>query len=580
MDFLGSVPIARKLALVFGGALLLIAAGGLYGIYRLTQANADQEQVLQVEIANERAVVQMLVDFKRQVQEWKDTLLRGKDPELLKKHWGAFQARETDVAQAADKLQHTLPAGDAQRLVAEFGKAHEQMGEHYRSAFETFKAARFDPAVGDAAVKGIDRQPSELLAQAREKIAADAAAATTRSFGEGRTARLASLVLMGLVSALGVLAGALVSRSIVQPINQAVGIAQTVSTGDLTSDIRIQRTDEIGKLLSALRDMNASLATIVGQVRAGANSIATASRQIAAGNQDLSSRTEQQASSLQETAASMEELAATVKQTAENARLANELANAASATAARGGEVVGQVVATMQQITASSQRMTEIINVIDGIAFQTNILALNAAVEAARAGEQGRGFAVVAGEVRNLAQRSAQAAREIKAMIGDSAARVELGSKLVSEAGSSMAEIVIQITRVNDLIAEVTSAALEQSSGLGQINQAVAQMDVATQHNAALVEQSAAAAQSLQAQAASQAEAVSAFRIDQQPALQDPPQPEPESATAAAPVQRPERHKPAAAQAAGRRHDRGGTGVDRMEPPATESTDQAGWQAF
>jgi len=260
--------------------------------------------------------------------------------------------------------------------------------------------------------------------------------------------------------------------------------------------------------------MNASLSHIVGEVRNGTDTIATASNEIAAGNLNLSSRTEQQASSLQETAASMEQLTSTVKQNADNASQANQLAVSASEVAVHGGKVVTQVVSTMGSINASSKKIVDIIGVIDGIAFQTNILALNAAVEAARAGEQGRGFAVVAAEVRNLAQRSASAAKEIKALIDDSVAKVNVGSKLVDQAGSTMEEIVTSIRRVTDIMGEITAASHEQTAGIDQINQAVSQMDQVTQQNAALVEEAAAAAASLQDQAATLAEVVSAFKLD------------------------------------------------------------------
>ncbi|HEX5685914.1 MAG TPA: methyl-accepting chemotaxis protein [Ideonella sp.] len=324
-----------------------------------------------------------------------------------------------------------------------------------------------------------------------------------------------SNVLMATVAVLaaGLLAWRLI-RSIVKPLAQAVKVAEAVANGDLSQHIDVRSHDETGQLLAALKRMNEGLVVIVGQVRSSSDSIATGSAQIANGNADLSQRTEEQASNLQQTAASMEQLAATVKHNADTARAANELASSASGVAAQGGQVVGQVVATMEQITEASRRIADIIGVIDGIAFQTNILALNAAVEAARAGEQGRGFAVVAGEVRSLAQRSAQAAKEIKSLIGDSVDKVEAGSQLAGDAGRTMQDIVAQVRRVTDLIAEISAASLEQSQGIDQIGNAVAQLDQVTQQNAALVEESAAAAESLKQQAARMNEVVSAFRLD------------------------------------------------------------------
>jgi methyl-accepting chemotaxis protein len=302
-------------------------------------------------------------------------------------------------------------------------------------------------------------------------------------------------------------------RHITRGIANAVLVAQTVASGNLGSRIEVTSRDETGQLMTALKHMNDSLVTVVSQVRHSADSIATGSSQIAGGNADLSQRTEEQASNLQQTAASMEEITSTVQQSADTARQATQLASSASAVAAEGGEVVGQVITTMEAISASSRRIADITSVIDGIAFQTNILALNAAVEAARAGEQGRGFAVVAGEVRTLAQRSAQAAREIKNLIGESVEKVENGSRLVAQAGETMDAIVNQVKRVTDLIGEISSASTEQSAGIGQIGDAVAQLDQVTQQNAALVEESAAAAESLKHQAAALAQTVAVFRL-------------------------------------------------------------------
>ncbi|RIX83273.1 methyl-accepting chemotaxis protein [Acidovorax cavernicola] len=360
------------------------------------------------------------------------------------------------------------------------------------------------------AAKAYENRVLELLAIERRAIddmshAIDAANA--KSFN-------LRLLLTALTVLLGGLFAFFISRSIVRPLAKAVGVAETVAAGDLSANIRVDSRDETGQLMQALKDMNTNLAKVVGEVRTGTETIATASGQIASGNQDLSSRTEEQASSLEQTAASMEELTSTVKQNADNARQANQLAVSASEVAVKGGAVVSQVVDTMGSINASSKKIVDIIGVIDGIAFQTNILALNAAVEAARAGEQGRGFAVVASEVRSLAQRSAAAAKEIKTLIGDSVEKVEEGSKQVAEAGRTMEEIVGSVKRVTDIMGEITAASQEQTSGIEQINQAITQMDQVTQQNAALVEEASAAAQSLQEQAGSLVQAVSVFKLD------------------------------------------------------------------
>jgi methyl-accepting chemotaxis protein len=305
---------------------------------------------------------------------------------------------------------------------------------------------------------------------------------------------------------------------ITTPVRRAVASARRVADGDLTEDIQVTCSDELGQLQQALKDMNGNLLKIVRDIRSGTDEMATASSEIAAGNLDLSSRTEQQAASIEETASSMEELTSTVKQNADNAMQANTLTNEASDVATQGGAVVAQVVQTMADITTSSKKIVDIIGVIDGIAFQTNILALNAAVEAARAGEQGRGFAVVAAEVRTLAQRSASAAKEIKGLIDDSVDKVNTGSTLVQKAGATMGQIVSSVQRVTDIMAEITAASREQSVGIEEVNRAIAQMDQVTQQNAALVEESAAAAGSMHDQATGLAHAVSAFKLGMEPA--------------------------------------------------------------
>ncbi|HET6787848.1 MAG TPA: methyl-accepting chemotaxis protein, partial [Aquabacterium sp.] len=322
------------------------------------------------------------------------------------------------------------------------------------------------------------------------------------------------LALTLAAAAISVLIATFATRSITRPLNRAVAVAQRVARGDLTSTISSSSQDETGQLMQALHDMNESLQRIVGDVRQGTEAITTASDEIAVGNLDLSSRTEQQASSLQQTSSSMSELTQMVKQNADSARQANQLAASASQVAEQGGDVVSRVVDTMGAIDASSRKIVDIIGVIDGIAFQTNILALNAAVEAARAGEQGRGFAVVAGEVRTLAQRSASAAKEIKQLIDESVSQVAQGSQLVTQAGSTMTNVVASVRRVTDIMGEITSASESQSHGIETVNHSIHQMDGVTQQNAALVEQASAAAESMKQQAHHLARIVSVFKLE------------------------------------------------------------------
>ncbi|HSI47672.1 MAG TPA: methyl-accepting chemotaxis protein [Ideonella sp.] len=331
----------------------------------------------------------------------------------------------------------------------------------------------------------------------------------------GSSTRLVIFTMTVVALALGSAIAWLLSRSITVPLRQVIVSAEAMSGGDLSAEVAVGRRDEIGRLQAAILGMRNSLRDVVGNIRSSTDSISIASSEVALGSQDLSSRTEDTASSLQEAASSMDQLTGTVRHTADAARTANQLVATASETAQRGGEVVGEVVHNMQQISETSRKIADIIGVIDGIAFQTNILALNAAVEAARAGEQGRGFAVVAGEVRSLAQRSAAAAREIKGLISASVERVESGSRLVATAGASMQDIVGSVQRVTDIIGEISSAASEQSEGLGQISGAVSQLDQMTQQNAALVEESAAAAESLKDQAQRLAGLVGHFRLGQ-----------------------------------------------------------------
>ena len=406
-------------------------------------------------------------------------------------------ALDADVRASRDKLK---PALDA----------------YMASAVDVVAASLSDASAAEAKLPGFqaafkrvedDMGVFDDLIEARAKVIGDASA---------RTAAIARWTIAGTALLSGVvlmLIGTAISRSIARPIAEATQVAQTGAAGDLTSHIEPRGTDEVAQLMRALQNMNHSLQTVVSTVRLSGDSIATGSSEIAAGNADLSHRTEQQASNLQQTASSMEQLTGTVRNNADAARQATQLAASASDVAARGGDVVNQVVGTMEEISASSRKIADIISVIDGIAFQTNILALNAAVEAARAGEQGRGFAVVAGEVRSLARRSADAAKEIKSLISDSVEKVEAGSRLAGDAGRTMSDVVSQVRHVSDLIGEISSATQEQTGGIAQVSSAVGQLDHVTQQNAALVEQSAAAAESLRQQAVRLVEAVSVFKL-------------------------------------------------------------------
>ena len=372
-------------------------------------------------------------------------------------------------------------------------------------------------------------------------------------------------------------------NSLTEPLQRAVGLAEAIQDGDLTQDVHDDRGDELGHLLRALSAMGAKLRTVVGEVRMGVESVSAAAGQIATGNHDLSARTEQTAANLEETAASMEELTATVTQSADTARQANQLAAQAAQAAQHGGEVVGQVVASMEHITESSRKIGDIIGVIDGIAFQTNILALNAAVEAARAGEQGRGFAVVAGEVRTLAQRSAEAAKEIKGLITTSVQNVEQGSHQVGQAGQSMGEIVESVRRVSDLIGEITASTTEQRDGIGQVNQAVANLDQMTQQNAALVEQASAAAASMSEQAQRLAQVVSVFNVGayaSQAAAPARSNARPAHAPAPRPVAAKPAHKPLPKPAAKATPAPAAARIAPPAKPATPAADKDDWESF
>ncbi|MGK5077278.1 methyl-accepting chemotaxis protein [Janthinobacterium sp. HLX7-2] len=517
---LSNLKIGARLGLGFALVLALLTAVGALGLASMGRIEAHMTQIVDnhnVKISSASAMGEGFRDISLAIAN----IVLLVDPSELKaqgERLGAARARygaakkillatplNDNEKDLLAKLDQSIKAGKPKtNTTVELGMA----GSKAEATEHMLKEAT--PALA-AAISLVDE-----IVLLEKKLARDAAAAASAEYASAYR-------LMLIIGALAILGGAAVAwyitRSITGPIRAAVALAETVASGDLSSTVEINARDETGQLMMALKHMNDSLNKIVGEVRSGTDAIATASDEIASGNLDLSSRTEQQASALEETASSMEELTSTVKQNADNARQANVLAGSASDVAVKGGQVVAQVVDTMGAINASARKIVDIIGVIDGIAFQTNILALNAAVEAARAGEQGRGFAVVATEVRNLAQRSAAAAKEIKVLIGDSVAAVETGSKLVDQAGVTMGDIVASVARVTDIMSEITAASQEQEAGIEQINQAIGEMDSVTQQNAALVEQAAAAAGSLREQAGNLAHAVSVFKLDTQRAV-------------------------------------------------------------
>jgi methyl-accepting chemotaxis protein len=514
--FLRNLRIGTRLTLGFSLILVLSIVSTSYALLNSRANVAAMEGMMDAPLAKERLTSDMKTLIASAV--WRTSMIARSSDSNLGVTFADAQAEGVKRGSAVmKKIEELLDDGDEKTLFAAITASRAKYQAAKVAVMDAKKAGnaeegerlykeRFEPAAADYQGKVED-----LLQLQRKEIDETGRAIAVAS---SRQTTLC-LVLTVLMVALGGTCALLTARGITRPLARAVGVAQTVASGDLTTSFRTYGRDELGDLMRALQAMNESLAKVVSEVQSGTNAIATASAEIATGNQDLSARTEQQAGALEETASSMEELTATVRHNADNANQANQLAQAASAVAGRGGDIVGKVVDTMGSIDASSRKIVDIISVIDGIAFQTNILALNAAVEAARAGEQGRGFAVVASEVRNLAQRSAAAAKEIKTLISDSVDQVNVGSELVQQAGATIKEVVVSVARVTDIMAEITAASREQTTGIDQVNAAITQMDHTTQQNAALVEEAAAAAASMQDQAAHLAKVANRFRLAQ-----------------------------------------------------------------
>jgi methyl-accepting chemotaxis protein len=502
-----------KVLLIVAGAMAVSLAVSIFSLSRVYGSIQELDRISREDFQSQAAILQAEISFRSQVQEWKNVLLRGADATLLERHWTAFLQREKDTMSTVREARAGIREAAILARLEDFMAAHKAAGERYRKAFEAFKQAK-DARAADELVAGVEQVPTQTLEDA-QKLAVDAGAlATSRAVTSAESGyRISVIGTVAMMFAALIAIWVFVRRTLLSPIGDASRFAERIEHGDLTAEVRSKSSDELGQLINSLARMKDALGEVVRQVRSSAEAVVTASGEVAAGTTDLSQRTEEQASSLEQTAASMEELASTVRQNADNAKQADELARSASKRAEQGGAEVVRVVTTMSDISDSARKIADIISVIDSIAFQTNILALNAAVEAARAGEQGRGFAVVAAEVRSLAQRTAQAAREIKDLIGHSVDQVAAGTELVEKAGDTIQALVIDVKRVSDIMGSIAEASAEQSRGVQQVNKTVTEMDKVVQQNASAVQQSASAAEGMRQQAESLVRAVSIFRL-------------------------------------------------------------------
>lgn len=516
---LNNLKIRYKLGFSFAVVIALMLIVSVDSFSGMKKLSADIELVGNDRVPKVKLAHTIKDALNENARNMRNILLL-RDIESQKNEYEIVEKNNAIIADAINQLEHRVTSEKGRGLVKNLMEARSAFVESTSKFFNHTRTGEYDLALQLLQSDVLNKQRHyfstlDALIEYQEHLIADAIDEGQQIFiRESRALIFISVLAVAIATVLGWL----LSHTLTTQLGKAVNLANKVANGDLRTKIQVNSTDEIGQLSLALREMNEGLIKIVQQVRSGTHTIASASSQIAVGNMDLSSRTEEQASSLEETASAMEELTSIVKQNAENAQQASQLADSASVVATRGGAVVTRVVDTMGAINQSSKKIVDIISVIDGIAFQTNILALNAAVEAARAGEQGRGFAVVASEVRTLAQRSATAAKEIKALIDDSVIKVTEGTQLVDEAGKTMQEIVTSVKRVSDVIGEISTASNEQTAGIEQINMAILKMDEVTQQNASLVEEAAAAAESMQNQAQSLESAVRVFKLEHQQA--------------------------------------------------------------
>jgi methyl-accepting chemotaxis protein-1 (serine sensor receptor) len=516
-----SMKLRTALPLSIITLLALMAVAAAIGISQLRDAVGAFDGQVRNTVDVERRILGIEILFKGQVQEWKDTLLRGKDPAKLEKYWGAFQAKEARVQELTKSLAASVGDPDVRRGLLDFAAAHEEMGRRYREGFKAFQAAGFEPAAGDAAVAGMDRAPTARLNDIAALIAGRSAAASEAATASGHRAAVASVVLMAGVSLCGLALSLLLTRAVVRLLGgepaEAARAARAIAHGDLSTRLPVKPGDA-RSLLFSLAQMQESLRTLVARVQENADAVAAASSEMALGNTQLASSTQEQAAALEQTLSSLQDLNLHVARNAEHAAQAHALATGAAEVAQRGAEVVLQLVHTMKEIDASSRRIGEITEVVDSIAYQTNILALNASVEAARAGEQGRGFAVVATEVRTLAQRSANAARQIKELLGTSVARAKQGAELADKAGETMKGVNQAVAHVTVITGEISEANQAQSEGVARLTSSMHTIEAGTQQNASMVEEIAASSENLRSLSFELFTLVSSFKVsDEQP---------------------------------------------------------------